>query len=91
MLEAIEATIDHFGNVHLHKKIRLNSLRRAVVTILDEEPVKQKNSEWQLVGSVEILTDDLEAASSEIAEEMNRAIERSAQEFANAEDYVAPE
>ncbi|HMO80180.1 MAG TPA: hypothetical protein PKD24_05265 [Pyrinomonadaceae bacterium] len=91
MLETVEATIDQIGQVTLNEKIRLDKKRKALVTILDEEPVRQEHADWPLVGSVEILTEDLEAASREIAEEMNRAIERSAQEFANAEDHVEPE
>jgi len=81
MLEAIEATIDPFGNVRLNKKVRLNRFHRAVVTILDEEPIRTEESEWLLAGSMTLVDEDLESASREISEEMNRAIDRSAEEL----------
>jgi len=38
MIRAIEAVIDEQGKVHLLKKIRLPAARRALVTILEEQP-----------------------------------------------------
>ena len=38
MMQTIEATIDEQGNVHLLEPIRLRAMRRALVTILDDEP-----------------------------------------------------
>ena len=39
MIKTVEATIDKDGSVHLSKPIHLKSTRRALVTILEEEPV----------------------------------------------------
>jgi hypothetical protein len=41
MIRTIEAVIDPQGNVHISEPIRLASSRRALVTILDEEPYQQ--------------------------------------------------
>lgn len=81
MLETVEATIDTLGNVVLSEKIRLPRKQKALVTILKEEPVYKNDPEWSLVGSVEIIDDDLESASREISEEINLALERSAEEL----------
>ncbi len=81
MLETVEATIDTLGNVILHEKIRLSRKRKALVTILDDEPQSVTEPEWSLVGSVELIDDDLEGASLEISDEINRAIEKSGDEL----------
>lgn len=39
MIQTIEAVIDQRGNVQLLEAIRLTTSKRALVTILDEEPV----------------------------------------------------
>jgi len=39
MLRTIEAVIDEQGNVRLLESVRLLAVRRAFVTILEEEPV----------------------------------------------------
>ncbi len=81
MSQVVDATIDSVGNVTLSKKIRLNGLHNARVTILDEVKRETTNDqEWSLFGSVEIIDDDLESASREISEMLNRSIERSGQE-----------
>lgn len=81
MLQTVEATIDPIGQVKLNEKIRLKRKHRALVTILDEfEPTKDDEPEWSLVGSVEILDDDLESASREISEMFIRSIEKSGEE-----------
>ncbi len=38
MIQTVEAIIDQNGNVHLLESIKLPALRRALVTILEEEP-----------------------------------------------------
>ncbi len=82
MPQTLEATIDAVGHVVLNKKIRLNGTHNARVTILDEvKPTKNNGPEWSLIGSVEIIDEDLEAASREISDEINRAIEKSAEEL----------
>lgn len=39
MLQTVEAVIDEEGNVHLLEPISLPTVRRALVTILDSEPI----------------------------------------------------
>ena len=80
MLETVEATIDHFGQVKLNEKLRLDRKRKALVTILNEEPAKS-DSEWSLRGSAVLIDEDLESASREISDEINAALERSAEEL----------
>ena len=81
MSQVVDATIDSVGHVVLNKKIRLNGLHNARVTILDEvKTEKNGDQEWSLFGSVEIIDDDLESASREISEMLNRSIERSGEE-----------
>ena len=81
MPQTVEATIDSVGHVVLNKKIRLKGLHNARVTILDEvKHEKTSDQEWSLFGSVEILDDDLEGASREISEMLNRSLQRSAEE-----------
>ena len=38
MIRTIEATIDKNGRVHLSEPVQLPKARRAIVTILEEEP-----------------------------------------------------
>ena len=38
MIRTIEATIDKDGSVHLSEPVQLPKARRAIVTILEEEP-----------------------------------------------------
>ena len=38
MIRTIEATIDKDGRVHLSEPVQLPQARRAIVTILEEEP-----------------------------------------------------
>jgi len=85
MLQTVEATIDQIGQVRLDKKIRLDRKHKALVTILDESPKGNSEPGWSLVGSVEIIDEDLEKASREISEEINRALEKSAEEFLSYE------
>lgn len=41
MIRTVEAVIDEQGQVHLLEDVRLPSARRALVTILEEEPASQ--------------------------------------------------
>ena len=79
MQQIVEATIDTIGQVRLNKKIRLDRKHKALLTILGDEVVS--DSEWRLAGSMTLVDEDLEAASKEIADEFNRAIEKSAREL----------
>lgn len=40
MLPTVEAVIDEQGNIHLREPIHLPAARRALVTILEDEPAK---------------------------------------------------
>lgn len=64
MLQTIEAVIDKQGRVSLKEKVNLGKTRRVLVTILDDEITDESES---LVGSIEIIDDDLENGSREIA------------------------
>jgi hypothetical protein len=44
MKQTIEAVIDSEGAVHLLEKVHLSSARRALVTILEEEPVASETA-----------------------------------------------
>jgi hypothetical protein len=41
MIQTIEAVIDENGKVHLLESVRLSEARRALVTILEEEPATE--------------------------------------------------
>jgi hypothetical protein len=38
MTRTVEATIDEHGSVHLHEEVHVETVRRALVTILEEPP-----------------------------------------------------
>ena len=73
MIQTVEAVIDKQGRVSLKEKIKTGKVRRALLTILDEEIVTNGES---MVGSVEIIDDDLESGSREIANLFNKSLER---------------
>ena len=79
MMQAIEGIYQN-GHIKLLEKPKEISRARVVVTFLDDEISPANNSE-SLVGSVEILDDDLEAASLEIRHEFLATIEKSCEEF----------
>ena len=72
MIQTIEAVIDTQGRVLFKEKIKVGKVRRALLTILDDEMVENNES---LVGSIEIIDDDLESGSREIAELFNKSLE----------------
>ena len=39
MIQTVEAIIDQNGNVHLLEAVKLTTSKRALVTILDEDPI----------------------------------------------------
>lgn len=78
MIQTIEAVIDMQGRVSLKEKIKSNKVRRALLTILDDEIVENSES---MVGSIEIIDDDLESGSREIADIFNKSLERTESEF----------
>ncbi len=46
MMQTIEAEIDVNGNVRLLERIRLQHPRRAILTVLDEEPKQLLQKAW---------------------------------------------
>jgi len=81
MLQTIEAVIDTNGRVRLLENIKLGTRRRALVTILDEEEIP--TIEKSTVGSMELLDEDLEGGSREIAEMFKQSLEKSAADLKN--------
>ena len=78
MIQTIEAVIDLQGRVSLKEKIKPGKVRRALLTILDDEIVTNGES---MVGSIEIIDGDLESGSREIANLFNQSLERTEAEF----------
>ncbi len=78
MIQTIEAVIDKQGRVSVKEKIKPGKVRRALLTILDDEIVEKNET---MVGSVEIIDDDLESGSREIANLFNKSLERTETEF----------
>ncbi|MGI8668385.1 MAG: hypothetical protein ACR2J3_00890 [Aridibacter sp.] len=70
MIQTIEAVIDMQGRITLKEKIKTGKVRRALLTILDDEVVEKKES---MVGSIEIIDEDLESGSREIADLFNKS------------------
>ena len=56
MIQTFEAVIDKNGNIHLLQEIKLSASKRALVTILDEEPVTSI-SETALLSEVSLAQD----------------------------------
>lgn len=78
MIQTIEAVIDLQGRVSLKEKIKLGKVRRALLTILDDEIITSSES---MVGSIEIIDDDLESGSREIAKLFNQSLDRTEAEL----------
>ena len=81
MLQTVEAIIDANGHVSLLENVKIDRKRRALVTILDEEA--NQVVEKTIVGSIEILDDDLDGASRKIAEMFDSSIKKSAENLQN--------
>jgi fructose-specific phosphotransferase system component IIB len=73
MIQTIEAVVDTQGRVSLKEKVKSGKIRRALLTILDDEIVVNNES---MVGSVEIIDEDLESGSREIANLFNQSLKR---------------
>lgn len=78
MMQAIEGIYQdgHIRLLETPKEIRRS---RVVVTFLDDEE-KQTENQTSIVGTVDILDDDLEAGSLEIRQMFIKAIEKSGKE-----------
>ncbi len=81
MLQTVEAVIDTQGRVRLLEVVKLGKKRRALVTILDEE--ETPTIDFSIVGSMELLNEDLESGSRQIAEMFNQSLEKSVEDLKN--------
>ncbi len=79
MLQTIEGIYQN-GHIKLLEKPKQISRARVVVTFLDDESQVADDNQ-NLVGTIEILDDDLEAGSLEIRQEFLAAIEKSCEGF----------
>ncbi len=75
MSQTIDAVIDSQGRIRLLEEITVKGKHRAKVIIYDE--VEKDSTDFSIVGSMEIIDDDLESASREISANFNRSIEQS--------------
>ncbi len=73
MIQTIEAVIDMQGRVSLKEKVKVGKVRRALLTILEDEIIEKTES---MVGSIEIIDDDLESGSREIANLFNQSLDK---------------
>ncbi len=73
MIQTVEAVIDKQGRVSLKEKVNVGKVRRALLTILDDEVVANGKS---MVGSIEIIDSDLESGSHEITNLFNESLDR---------------
>lgn len=78
MIQTIEAIIDKQGRISVKEKIKPGRMRRALLTILDDEIVQNNES---MVGSIEIIDEDLENGSREIANLFNESLNRTGAEL----------
>ncbi len=78
MIQTFEAIIDMQGRISLKEKVKPGKVRRALLTILDDEIVENNES---MVGSIEIIDDDLESGSREIANLFSRSLDRTEAEL----------
>ena len=81
MLQTVEAVVDEKGRVHLLEAVDLTNVRRAFVTLLPVSAQTDASSTGSLHGLGEVLDDDLESASREIAATFSRALEKSTREL----------
>lgn len=77
-MQAVEG-IYHNGHIKLFEIPKEIKQARVIVTFLEDN--KNANNRQSIVGSGEILVDDLEAAGIEIRQEFLDAIEKSGEEF----------
>ncbi len=83
MMQTVEAVVDEKGRIHLLEAVELKTVRRAFVTLLPAPKQTDSSSNGSLQGLGEVLDDDLESASREIAQTFRNALEKSAKELAD--------
>ncbi len=72
MIRTIEAVIDENGNVHLLESVKLPASRRALVTILEEEPATS-TSETALLSEQSLAEDWLRPEEDEAWSHLQQA------------------
>ena len=82
MMQTVEAVVDEKGRIHLLEAVELKTVRRAFVTLLPASSANDSSATESLQGLGEVLDDDLEGASREIAQTFRNALEKSAKELA---------
>lgn len=78
MIQTVEAVINKQGRISVKEKIKTGKLRRALLTILDNEIEIKHDS---MVGSIEVVDDNLEGGSREIANLFNQSLDRAETEL----------
>lgn len=81
MSQTVDAVIDSQGRIRLLEEVAIKGKHRAKVIIYDE--VEVEASDFSIVGSMEIIDEDLESASREISDNLNRSIEQTAEDLNN--------
>ena len=79
-MQAVEG-IYHNGHIKLFETPKEIKQARVIVTFLDDSDEDADETQQSLVGTIEILDDDLEAGSLEIRKMFNDAIEKSGEEI----------
>lgn len=84
-MQTIEAVIDERGKIHFLEAVKLETTNRVLVTILPtlKQTENFSNENGELAGLGEILDEDLEGASREIAERFRNALHNSTKELEN--------
>lgn len=82
MSQTLEAVVTEKGHIRLIEPIDLKGTRRALVTLLPNEPVDETLA-GSLSGLGEILDKDLESASKEISASILNALDHSSDKLAN--------
>ncbi len=82
MLQTVEAVIDEKGRIHLLEAVEMKTVRRAFVTLLPDAANTDLSSNGSVQNLGEILDEDLERASREIAATFKNSLEKSALELA---------
>lgn len=81
MMQTIEAVVDESGRIHLLENVELKNVRRAFVTLLPDSPKNGLSEKGSLQNLGEVLDEDLEGASREIAKMFKKSLEKSATEL----------
>ena len=82
-MQTVEAVVNEKGRIHLLETVELKTVRRAFVTLLPIAENTDASANGGLQNLGEILDEDLETASREIAETFKNSLEKSSLELAD--------